>query len=95
VTYTERWWADQKKALADGTEIEPPWVVEEDSEPFSSQWRLGASQGWKLHIWTAFWDALTTEQRNDYLHRWNCEPVWRLYLMEPEKYFNMEWGDAG
>lgn len=91
MTYSERWWTEQHEALRLGREIEPPWIVEEESAPYSSEWQQGTSQAWMLEVWTPFWQGLSAEDRGTYLDRREADVLWRLYLLDPEKYSRMEW----
>ena len=77
-----RWLVQQLEALERGDEIEPPWVVYPESEPWWGGWRQGNSEGWLVLAWLPFWDKLSDEDRLQYLEKWNAPDEWREYLQQ-------------
>lgn len=58
-----RWFVQQRAELECGDEIEPPWVVYQEPEPWWGGWRQGNSEGWLVLVWLPFWDKLSDEDR--------------------------------
>jgi len=82
-----KWWAAQVHALESGEEIEPPWVVNPHSEPWSPSWQQGSIEAWKDSIWRPFWKRLSEEERVAYVNKWKAPADWREYLLDPDRYF--------
>lgn len=78
----QRWFSQQLESLAHGEEIEPPWVVYPDSEPWWGGWRQGNSEGWLVWVWLPFWQKLSGEEQLQYLEKWHAPAAWREYLQE-------------
>lgn len=78
----KRWFTQQLEALDRGEEIEPPWIVYPESEPWRGGWRQGNSEGWLVLVWLPFWHNQSGEGRLQYLEKWNAPAEWCEYLQE-------------
>jgi hypothetical protein len=64
------------------TELQPPWIVYPDSDPYWGGWRQGYSEAWLVDQWLPFWRALDKGGRLSYLERWPPpSEEWRTYLL--------------
>jgi hypothetical protein len=65
-----QWYAEQKRRLEAGEEIEPPWISFPDSDPLALwvSWRYG--NFWLDTVWKPFWNAMDENQQNAYLKKW-------------------------
>jgi hypothetical protein len=62
------WQNEQKRKLEAGEEIEPPWIVFPNSEPFG--WNQGHQEYWRTNVWEPFWDKLSEKERGEYLNNY-------------------------
>lgn len=65
----EQWWAEQIETATAGGEIKPPWIVFPNSSPIYG-WNQGGNEYWKTNVWMPFWTAMSEDERESYLEKW-------------------------
>ncbi len=63
----QSWYAEQKRKLNAGEEIEPPWIAFPNSTPYG--WNQGYQEAWKNNVWIIFWNKMSEAEQADYLNR--------------------------
>jgi len=55
-----------------------PWVKYPGFPPFDGFWRQ-TGEYWLAYVWEPYWNALSLEEKEAYLQRWDVPDVWREY----------------
>ena len=61
--------------------LPPPWSVFPGLSP-EEPGNQGAVEAFLVLEWLPFWSALTREDKDAYLDRWNASPAWRAAIAE-------------
>lgn len=66
-------------------EVIPPWVYAPGYEPGRAFWRQ-EGEPWFVSVWVPYWESLNSQERKDYLKKWNVPEVWQQfsYHINPE-----------
>jgi hypothetical protein len=69
------WYAEQRRKLEAGEEIEPPWMAFPNSSPIYG-WNQGNTEHWKMNVWMPFWNRMSEAEREDYFQKHHTSDEW-------------------
>lgn len=61
--------------------IVPPWVEYPEYGLGDTFWRQ-SGEAWFHHKWLPYWQSLSIDKQEEYLHRWKVPEVWRKFYFD-------------